>query len=202
MMLKNKMKQSALAVALIVGSASTQAGTISLQTTSPVVTEGDLFELEILMDFTDGATIGGGFDLLFDSSLVSYVAGSYVVDPVLGSDPAFTRDDSASADAAHRIDVGLDSLIGLAFGNFGGLTGPSRVGTLQFMANNTGFADFGLIDTTNSTVGIFYGSDFSEQYPNYIGAQIEIEAVPVPAAVWLFGSGLIGLAGIARRRQA
>ncbi len=26
--------------------------------------------------------------------------------------------------------------------------------------------------------------------------------VPVPAAVWLFGSGLIGLAGIARRRRA
>ncbi|MGD8630956.1 MAG: VPLPA-CTERM sorting domain-containing protein [Gammaproteobacteria bacterium] len=25
--------------------------------------------------------------------------------------------------------------------------------------------------------------------------------VPVPAAVWLFGSGLIGLAGVARRKQ-
>jgi len=27
-------------------------------------------------------------------------------------------------------------------------------------------------------------------------------AVPVPAAVWLFGSGLIGLMGIARRKKA
>jgi len=29
-----------------------------------------------------------------------------------------------------------------------------------------------------------------------------VSAVPVPAAVWLFGSGLIGLAGVARRRKA
>lgn len=29
---------------------------------------------------------------------------------------------------------------------------------------------------------------------------VDIAAVPVPAAVWLFGSGLLGLVGIARRR--
>jgi len=31
---------------------------------------------------------------------------------------------------------------------------------------------------------------------------IETSAVPVPAAVWLFGSGLVGLAGVARRRKS
>jgi len=29
-----------------------------------------------------------------------------------------------------------------------------------------------------------------------------VSAVPVPAAVWLFGSGLIGLAGFAKRKKA
>ena len=30
----------------------------------------------------------------------------------------------------------------------------------------------------------------------------QVEVVPVPAAVWLFGSGLLGLIGIARRKKA
>jgi len=33
-------------------------------------------------------------------------------------------------------------------------------------------------------------------------ASLEVSAVPVPAAVWLFGSGLLGLVGVARRRKA
>jgi hypothetical protein len=29
----------------------------------------------------------------------------------------------------------------------------------------------------------------------------EVSSVPVPAAVWLFGSALLGLAGVARRKK-
>ncbi len=31
---------------------------------------------------------------------------------------------------------------------------------------------------------------------------IKLSAVPIPAAIWLFGSGLIGLIGIARRKRS
>lgn len=33
-------------------------------------------------------------------------------------------------------------------------------------------------------------------------APVDVSAVPVPAAVWLFGSGLLGLIGVARRKKA
>jgi len=43
-------------------------------------------------------------------------------------------------------------------------------------------------NTENGAVGTFLVKDLSE--------------VPIPAAVWLFGSGLIGLIGVARRKKA
>ena len=33
------------------------------------------------------------------------------------------------------------------------------------------------------------------------GVVIDVSEIPVPAAIWLFGSGLLGLIGLARRRK-
>lgn len=37
---------------------------------------------------------------------------------------------------------------------------------------------------------------------NYASLEVTISAVPIPAAAWLFGSGLLGLIGIARKKAA
>lgn len=53
---------------------------------------------------------------------------------------------------------------------------------------------------------MFYGyqDGYNKTSNNYAWAvqSGDVSAVPVPAAVWLFGGGLIGLAGIARRKKA
>jgi len=96
----------------------------------------------------------------------------------------------------------------------------------QYMYNNNGVSDInpGLFQT----VGLWYwssdpcvntafgmectglnfgnGSTLSTaQGNNYYGWAVragDVGAVPVPAAVWLFGSGLLGLVGVARKKKA
>jgi hypothetical protein len=48
----------------------------------------------------------------------------------------------------------------------------------------------------------YQGADYNEDSVFYAWAvrDGDVSAVPVPAAAWLFGSGLLGLVGIARRR--
>ena len=41
-----------------------------------------------------------------------------------------------------------------------------------------------------------------DAYIDNLSIETDVSAVPVPAAVWLFGSGLLGLVGVARRKKA
>ena len=63
-------------------------------------------------------------------------------------------------------------------------------GILQFMGPVTS------LSVTSSTV---CGGDCSFQALTF---GVDTSAVPIPSAVWLFGSGLLGLVGMARRKKA
>jgi len=54
-------------------------------------------------------------------------------------------------------------------------------------------------DPQHTLFFIWEQSDTSEMRFDVAGV---VSAVPIPASLWLFGSGLIGLVGIARRRKA
>jgi hypothetical protein len=56
---------------------------------------------------------------------------------------------------------------------------------------------FGATTTFSTIATIFNGEDFTRAQFVATGPA----AVPVPAAVWLFGSGLLGLIGVARRKK-
>ena len=54
----------------------------------------------------------------------------------------------------------------------------------------------------SATSYVSLGANASVGDEGCVGAISPPSAVPLPAAVWLFGSGLLGLAGIARRKKA
>ena len=91
--------------------------------------------------------------------------------------------------------------------------GPSPMVTTTF--NTTTIAGSGLEDNPSGTLplsddGIGGSPMVAGPFPgfnaNFDITSIHVDnitsAVPVPAAVWLFGSGLLGLVGVARRKKA
>ena len=82
-------------------------------------------------------------------------------------------------------------------------------GTDTAFLGNTGEFELALWDgsvftyVTNFTA-IVPGNAYTIEFGNVSGEifGVDLAPVPVPAAVWLFGSGLIGLAGMARRKKS
>lgn len=78
---------------------------------------------------------------------------------------------------------------------------PAQSSTGSILVDNgSGGWDGTLVSTGN--VGNAWGSGFTGIiYNEEFNVTVTPNAIPVPAAVWLFGSGLVGLVGVARRRK-
>lgn len=84
--------------------------------------------------------------------------------------------------------------------------GLDSAGSLGFNSNLGGWAAGGVALDGNAYLTVSTGGFSFEQYTmdTYwtLSSDGQLSYVPVPAAVWLFGSALIGLAGVARRRRS
>ncbi len=154
---------------------------------------GDPVQMDLWMDFTGDATIGGGVDVTYNHAMLGFV--SWTLNEALGSDASFTRDPVE----------GMGLLDGIGFGNFGGLGGGGQtlVGTLQFVTlGTTGLALVDLAEDAGGAAGEFYSaSSYNLQSPGFVGAEVIINAVPLPAAVWMLLGGL-GILGVGSRRKS
>lgn len=68
------------------------------------------------------------------------------------------------------------------------------------MATGNAISDTATV-TVNSATILATSSAFPGFHPGFSGDLTKVSGVPVPAAVWLMGSGLLGLVGVARRRR-
>jgi hypothetical protein len=141
------------------------------------------------------------------SGLLSAINGGLSVGQTItgGALPASDNTDTAPGAGGTTFPIGPALLASTAWNttNVGtpyvGMTGPS--GTLPLVTDT-------VTDTTNGDIGI--GGSPMQTPPlsgfnitiDILSAQVtSIEAVPLPATVWLFGSGLAGLASLARRKR-
>jgi len=109
--------------------------------------------------------------------------GKFPIGPVPIASTTFDTSLISTASAACAADVAN----GDANGNCLGLNPSSEIGII---AGDDGIGGSPMID------GPFDGFNFTFDI-----TAIHIKAIPVPAAVWLFGSGLLGLVGVAKRRR-
>lgn len=128
----------------------------------------------------------------------------------LGGGTLAMFDDSDQSYAGDLLYIPVPSIVGIA--------GPVN-GNNDYIATNSLSNTLLLTGSDNFILGLNVGGTWlSDSSVQYFGAntfrvffdnggsvvQVDVEimpAVPVPAAVWLFGSGLIGLAGVARRKN-
>ncbi|MBM4207114.1 MAG: VPLPA-CTERM sorting domain-containing protein [Gammaproteobacteria bacterium] len=98
---------------------------------------------------------------------------------------------SDSADA----NKGNQSLFTLAFT----VDGVNNLSLANLVANSSGWI-FAAHQKCQSKVGDCQG--IADITSHYIAGPGQVSNVPVPAAVWLFGSALAGLGGVTRRKRA
>ncbi len=179
--------------------------TLTSDTDPLTVTNGDTITFTVGMTPLEAIT-GYTLDIRYDSTeldfqtatqLVPFFGGAFV--PPFNLDPASTAGDSGSTGLATS-DSGRASVLQVSdsqpVGDLFSLTFTVLTPVSDGLSDLTvGLLNSGA-DDINPAVG---GAAFTID-PDTVSASIG--AVPVPAAIWLFGSGLLGLIGIARSKKA
>jgi hypothetical protein len=128
-----------------------------------------------------------GLNWTASSGALITTAGNYALDTTTGHVSLAAPDITGHNDALIHFSVGAGQVAGIidfAWGTSSGI----RVVDVWNVSGNT--------YTAVAAPGMENGP-----FPGF-NAAFNLQAVPVPAAVWLLGSGLVGLVGVARRRKA
>lgn len=177
-------------------SSTTNAVTVQMTPDTQTVTVGDPLSITVGgIDFLNGVA-GGSTSITWDPAQLSLTStGTSIQDAInlAGFDfiPEFTLDA-----AAGTLDTAFASFFDVVPGT------SFTLFTLDFTASlspSTSMLDIGFVAGAGNWAE-FDGTAIANTDVVYNGATVTVNAVPVPAAVWLFGSGLLGLVGVARRK--
>ncbi len=170
------------AASMMAGTSAYAASTVDLTTAGQ---SGSTISFNLSVSL-DAPTWSGWLDIGYNTSLLSFAGASGQSDLWV-----FERIE----DNGTFLDVKFESVSDL------GESFDDPMLTLNF--NVIGSGSDMLIAAHHNASNSFVNANTSQEIPVIFGgASYTVTAVPVPAAVWLFGSGLVGLAGVARRKVA
>ncbi|MAT64073.1 MAG: hypothetical protein CMN57_00315 [Gammaproteobacteria bacterium] len=184
-----------------------------------VAADGNTLIIDSLQQDTYTGTAGGNFALNTDASSSSgFISDSGEVSLSLARSgyPQFFSyldgspwniDDSTVATNAGTATNTWDVLTTGTSTNLDPSTGDPNASGTGVALSSSGAGMWSGMVVNFGNVGAGWGSfdntPYSEKFNITVnGVAATTSPVPVPAAVWLFGSGMLGLVGIARRRRA
>jgi len=187
-----KISQMMGALVLLLGAATASAELI--QPNNPgLVNPGDSFTVLISGSGFANGTVGGGLSVAWDPNRLSLV----------GYDTSVFPGDMLVTNSTTVLDAPAGTLSNLDFGSFDPvLLSDFDLVALSFTALAPGVSPINL-SIGHYTLGgaaLWFDSNYTQLDPVFAAGQVTI--VPVPAALWLMGSGLLWLAGIARRKHS
>ena len=182
---------------LIFGSQTVSAAILTFDDVPGGSIKGDYGEMPIYQGYTFSSTLdwidvvdssynygaySGDFALINNAGGVGTVIESSTIDFTFGG---LWAKSSRTAPDSGGDDILFGTISGYNNGDLVWELATGLNGSYEYYA-----AQAGMIDELRLDLGNFFLVD-----------DLELNAVPVPAAAWLFGSGLIALFGVARRRS-
>lgn len=184
-----------VALGFALAAPGTHAASISLDPVgSATGLVSDLVTFNLLANFDSTTTTGGATDLFWDPSVLNL--RGFEFDLGFGVPPRDTAFDVA--------DLQSNGLMSVGFGNLDGITLPTTtiIGSISFYLSGSPGSSSAITMGDSVKWGGFHDDTGAPISVSYTGSTAGVSAVPVPAAVWLLGSGIAALFGVARRSQS